>query len=85
MLRMTEDHVIPELNKVVYNSIFLYCVIYALVELSFASCLGILIIQLLVNRLSGCRHEANLSKPLFFISQNTFIMANLRRFNILKS
>lgn len=85
MLRMTEDHVIPELNKVVYNSIFLSCVIYALVELSFAGCLGILIIQLLVNRLSGCRHETDLSKPFVFYLTNTFIMANLMRFNLLKS
>lgn len=33
MLRMTEDHVLPELNKVVYNSIFPICVSVALVEL----------------------------------------------------
>ena len=36
MLRMTEDHVLPELNKVVYNSIFPICVSVALVELSCA-------------------------------------------------
>lgn len=84
MLRMTEDHVIPELNKVGYNSMFLPCVTDALVELSFAGFLG-LIIQLLANRLSGCRHEADLSKPFVFYLTDAFIMANLMRFNILKS
>lgn len=47
MLRMTEDHVLPELNKVVYNSIFPICVNITLVELSFAGHLSSLM-QLLL-------------------------------------
>lgn len=84
MLRMTEDHVLPELNKVVCSSMFSSRVRYLLAELSLGGHLGLLI-QLLVNRVSGCRHEASFSKPFIFKrnlhviyilkSQNTFIMA----------
>lgn len=81
---MTEDHVLPELNKVV--DIIVYfpnVVINALVS----SALMASWVLLVINRMPGCRHETNLSKPfifkrslhviytfIYFISQNTFIM-----------
>lgn len=51
MLRMTENHVLPELNKVV---MFPSVLNIALPEISFAAPLGILT-PLLVSKMSGCR------------------------------
>ena len=55
MLRMTEDHVLPELNKVAYIVVF-FLILVALVELSLAGRLHSLK-QLLVSRILGCRHS----------------------------
>lgn len=84
MLRMTEDHVIPELNKVAITVYFSHVLLMPWWSSALLAVLVLLLYQV-ISGLFGCRHETDLSKPFVFCLTNTFIMANLMRFNVLKS